>query len=35
MADFVQSEKFVAGGLWAKNNGVWRVKGEARAALED
>lgn len=35
MADFMKSEKFVVGGLWAKNNGVWRVKGETRATLED
>lgn len=35
MADFMKSEKFVVGGLWAKNNGVWWAKGEARATLED
>ena len=34
MADFVESEKFVVGGFWAKNDDVWRAKGEARAALE-
>ena len=35
MADFVESEKFVVGGLWAKNDDVWGAKGETRAALED
>lgn len=35
MADFVESEKFVVGGFWAKNDDVWRAKGEARAALEN